>query len=379
MPDPVQKDNLLAIMTSPHHPGASDSRSTPPGPAALDAAARAVVLETAHRLLRAEAEAVSGLISRVDDDFVRAVDLLVACARRGGAVLVSGLGKSGLVGAKISATLASLGLPSHFIHPVEAAHGDLGNFRDTDLCIALSNSGETDEVLSLVACLRQDGIDVIGICAGQDAAAGSQVTGRSRLERLSTVTLTTGRVDQRFGSSPAPMCSTTATLAMGDALALCASQLLEFSQADFAKRHPGGSLGGLLKPVVEALRFVAGKNLIPVPDDMTVDAALRHSETAQRRPGAMLLVDRQSGELTGIFTDADLRRLILKDPGLMGRPVSSIMSKNPSCLPDTARLADAVHLVQEFRRDEIPVVDAKGRPVGLLDVQDLIAMRLVQD
>lgn len=363
---------------------ASDSRSTPPAPAALDSVARLKVLETARRLLRAEADAVSGLIPRIDSDFLQAVELLVACTRRGGAVLVTGLGKSGLIGAKVSATLASLGLPSHFIHPVEAAHGDLGNFRETDLCIALSNSGETDEVLSLVACLRQDGIDVIGICAGADPEAerspvGQSERSRSRLERLSSVSLTTGRVDQRFGSSPAPMCSTTASLALGDALALCASQLLEFSHADFAKRHPGGSLGGLLKPVVEALRFVVGKNLIPVPDDMSVDAALRHSETAQRRPGAMLLVSRETGELTGIFTDADLRRLILKDPGLMARPVGTIMSRSPSSLPDTARLADAVYLVQQFRRDEIPVVDAQGRPVGMLDVQDLIAMRLVQD
>ena len=330
------------------------------------------VLAIAAELLKAESAAVDDLTARLGANFVLAVNLMAACAGRNGAVLLTGIGKSGLVGAKIAATLASLGVPSHFIHPVEAAHGDLGNFRCSDLCIALSNSGETDEVLSLVACLRQDGIEVIGICAGTPG-------GTSGLERQSTVCLTVGEVDKQFGGSPAPMCSTTAMLALGDALALCTSRVLRFTHADFAKRHPGGSLGGLFKPVLEALRFVVGKNLVPVADDMTVEAALRVSETSQRRPGAMLLVERTSGRLTGIFTDADLRRLILKSPTAMTEPVSSLMTKNPTTLPHTARLADAVHIIQEFRRDEIPVVDELGRPVGILDVQDLIAMRLVQD
>ena len=342
----------------------------------------------ARRLLLAEARAITDLAdsllqpvaqgSALAAEFERAVGLLEACSQRGGSVLVTGLGKSGLIGQKISATLASLGLPSHFIHPVEAAHGDLGNFRATDLCIALSNSGETDEVLSLVACLRQDGIDVIGICAGP-REPGSGAAASVSLQRLCTACLCYGRVDESFAQSPAPMCSTTASIALGDALALCASARLRFTHADFAKRHPGGSLGGLLRPISEAVRFVTGKNLMPVSHDLSVEDALRASEIAGRRPGAMLLVEPKSGKLSGIFTDADLRRLVLRDVAAMRRPISEFMTRSPSALPDTARVADAVHMVQEFRRDEIPVVDAMGKPVGMLDVQDLVAMRLVAD
>jgi len=175
------------------------------------------------------------------------------------------------------------------------------------------------------------------------------------------------------------MCSTTASIALGDALALCASARLRFTHADFAKRHPGGSLGGLLRPISEAVRFVTGKNLMPVSHDLSVEEALRASEIAGRRPGAMLLVEPKSGKLSGIFTDADLRRLVLRDVAAMRRPISEFMTRSPSALPDTARVADAVHMVQEFRRDEIPVVDAMGKPVGMLDVQDLVAMRLVAD
>lgn len=359
------------------------------GDQASAAAARAQgtpsAVPLARALLEAEAKAVASQADRLGPDFDQAVGLLVACAKRNGSVLVSGLGKSGLVGAKISATLASLGIPSHFIHPVEAAHGDLGNFRTDDLCLALSYSGETDEVLSLAACLRQDGIDVIGICAGAKPGPDGQ-SHPSGLQRLSTVCLTIGWVDQPIvvgGNAPvpppAPLASTTAMLAIGDCLALCASSGIRFTRADFAKRHPGGSLGGMLRPVVEAMRFVAGKNLHTVPDDLSVEEALRVSESAQRRPGAMLLVDRASGRLTGILTDADVRRLILRDPTLLSQPVARHMTRNPSSLPDSARLADAVHIVQEFRRDEIPVVDERGVPVGILDVQDLIAMRLVND
>ncbi|MCE2924018.1 MAG: SIS domain-containing protein [Phycisphaeraceae bacterium] len=339
------------------------------------------VLTLACAQLQAEARAVealsAGLRRGSGAAFERAVRLLVGCAQERGTVLVTGLGKSGLVGAKIAATFASLGVPSHFIHPTEAAHGDLGNFRPADVCIAISYSGDTDEVVSLSAVLRQDGIDVIAICKGTGKGVGT-LAGTSGLEKIASVVLAIGEAaDEHL--SPAPMASTTATVALGDALALCVSRELGVSEADFAKRHPGGSLGGLMKPVTEALRFRVGHNLHPAFDDLTVAEALAAADADGRRPGALLLVDRGTGKLTGIFTDGDLRRWVLKDPGFLNKRAKDVMTRNPSTLPDTARVRDAVRVIQQFRRDEIPVVDARGRPVGMLDVQDLITMRVVKE
>ncbi|MGD9689387.1 MAG: SIS domain-containing protein [Phycisphaerales bacterium] len=335
-------------------------------------------LAFAERVIAAESRAVSQLSARLGEPFVRAVDRLEQCARNGGTVLVSGLGKSGLIGAKISATLASLGVTSHFVHPSEAAHGDLGRFRPQDACIALSYSGETDEIVNLAAVLKQDGIPVIALTRGE-SGDGDESPGTSSLARLAAVVLALGTLPEETDISPAPTLSTTASLALGDALALCASRRLGFGEHDFAKRHPGGTLGVLLRPVVEALRFRVGRNLATAFDDLTVGEALRMAEAAGRRPGALLLTDRATGVLTGIFTDADLRRHVLEDPQAIARPVRSVMTRGPGTLGAEALVRDAVRMVREFRRDEIPVVDADGRPVGLLDVQDLIAMRLVKE
>ena len=321
-------------------------------------------------MLAAQSRAVASLSVGIGPAFHEAVGLVERCAKAGGTVLVSGLGKSGLIGAKISATLASLGVASHYVHPAEAAHGDLGRFRKADVCLALSFSGETDEVVNLAAVLRQDEIPVIAVTSGK---------GASSLERLASVNLSIGALEEEATISPAPTLSTTATLALGDALALCAARRLGFSSADFLRRHPGGALGGLLKPVMEALRFVVGKNLVPVPDDVTVAAALRTAEATARRPGAVLLVDRATGVLTGLFTDGDLRRLIERDRAALDRPVSDVMTRRPGTLAATALVRDAVKMVREHRRDEIPIVDDAGKPVGLLDVQDLIAMRVVKE
>lgn len=327
----------------------------------------------ARRILEAEAGAVRALAGSLGPSFQEAVGLVVRCADAGGTVLVSGLGKSGLIGQKISATLASLGIASHFVHPAEAAHGDLGRFRPADMCIALSYSGETAEVVSLAAILRQDGLPVIGISKGSGGSGGALT-----LERLSTVSLAIGACDDP-ALTPAPTCSTTAMLAIGDALALCAARRRNFTDDDFRKRHPGGALGGLLQSVGEVLRFRVGKNLAAAPDNVSMrEAMLATDVPGVRRPGALLLVDRGSGVLTGIFTDGDLRRVVLRSAAELDRPARELMTRNPTTLRDTALVRDAVNMVREHRRDEIPVVDGAGRPVGILDVQDLIAMRLIE-
>lgn len=325
----------------------------------------------ARQVLQAESAAVARVADHLGESFHQAVDLICNAERAGGNVLVTGLGKSGLIGAKISATLTSLSISSHFVHPTEAAHGDLGNFRKRDVCIALSYSGETDEVIALAATLMQDGIPVISITSG----AGAEPSG---LARVSTVALSIGDVERAHRLSPAPTVSTTATLALGDALALCAAARLRVTHDDFAKRHPGGALGGRMKLVTDALRFVVGKNLHPVPLTVSVAQALRLSEVDGRRPGAILIVDDQ-GKLAGLFTDGDLRRLVLRDPASINDPIHKFMTRNPQTLPETARVEDAERVFRENRRDEIPIVRASGEPVGLLDVQDLIALRVVKE
>ncbi|GAB4552383.1 MAG: KpsF/GutQ family sugar-phosphate isomerase [Phycisphaerales bacterium] len=319
-------------------------------------------------VLDAEADAIGQASQALDDDAIRrAVDLIAACASGPGSLLVSGMGKSGLVGAKLSATFASLGVASHTVHPAEAVHGDLGKFQPNDCLLALSFSGETEELVALAGLVRQDDLPIIAITGGD---------GTSALARLATVALPLGAIREASDLTLAPTCSTTATMALGDALALACARRLHVDASDFAKRHPGGALGGLMRPITDALRFRVNDNLPLVRTGTTLRDALRHAESLGRRPGAMLIVDHR-GHLEGIFTDGDLRRLIADDPSRLDRPIDEAMTTSPRTLPDSALVRDAVRLVREHRQDEIPVIDASGAPVGLLDVQDLIAMRVV--
>ena len=347
-------------------------KQAPRKPIEVDPPAAATTKADELALIRAalcaEAQAVSRVADRIGDSAIRAVDEIVAAVDRGGCVIVTGMGKSGQIGAKISATLASLAIPSQFVHPAEAVHGDLGRIGPKDCVLALSYSGETAEVVSLAAILRQDHIPIITITKG---------LGDSQLERLATVSLGIGDVEEACPLSLAPTSSTTATLALGDALALAAAQRRSFSPEDFAKRHPGGLLGDLLRPVTDVLRFTADHNLPVVEDHVTVSEALDRASSINRRPGAIVLVDDQ-GVMTGLFTDGDLRRLILRDPGELNHPIKRVMTRSPRSLPATAQVRDAVALIREFRQDEIPVVDGDGRPVGILDVQDLIALKVVR-
>lgn len=340
-----------------------------------------------------EAEAISRAATNLGSGFHDAVSIVEQTVVAGGTVLVSGIGKSGQIGQKISATMASLGIPSHAVHPTEAVHGDLGRFRKDDAVICLSHSGETEEVVALASILKQDGIRVIAITKGS-AAGVTHISGEAppptSLERLADAVLkdlvTSEASAGRDGDGiVAPTSSTTVALALGDALALAVARRREFTDEDFRRRHPGGQLGGLLRPIGELLRFRVGENLPVIEPTETVAAALDHAADLgdktglKRRPGAMLVVEPGSGVLAGIFTDGDLRRLVRRDRAALDRPISEVMTASPRTLPDTALARDAVHMVREHRQDEIPVVDPAGKPVGLLDVQDLIAMKLVKD
>jgi len=315
-------------------------------------------------VLRAEAEAVLRVAGDLDELWVEALDRLESCA---GHVVVAGMGKSGLVGQKMAATFSSLGQPAHFIHPSEAVHGDLGKVRRGDLAILLSYSGETEEVVNLAAILRADKLATIGISSNPTSSIG----------RLCDVHLNLGDLTEACPLNLAPTASTTAMLAVGDALALGLSRRRNFQVDDFHKNHPGGMLGVGLRPITETLRFRVGENLPVVSDTVTVAVALEQS-AADRRSGAIVLVD-DAGRLSGIFTDADFRRLMRTNSDGLSTMIADTMTRHPKHLTVDDLVRDAVRLVRERRLDEVPVVDHDGKPVGLVDVQDLISLKVVRE
>jgi len=320
--------------------------------------------DIAARVLAAEADAVRAV--PLTPAFDAVVDLLATMT---GSAVVSGLGKSGIIGQKLAATLASTGTPAHFMHAVEAMHGDLGRFHPHDAAVLLSYSGQTDELVHLAAVLRQDRIPVVALCSTADCD----------LARLATHTLPVGKVEEACPHNLAPSASTTAMLALGDALALAVSAARGFSADDFHKRHPKGDLGRQMMPVADAMRFKVGDNLALIPHTTPIRDAFelaRPTDPTLRRAGALLVVD-DEGKLAGVFTDGDLRRLVFTNPAALDQPIRAAMTATPTTLSSTAVVRDAVKLIREKRIDEIPVVE-DGKPVGLIDVQDLVALRVVE-
>ncbi|MEM7625120.1 MAG: KpsF/GutQ family sugar-phosphate isomerase [Planctomycetota bacterium] len=327
----------------------------------------------ARCVLAAEAEAVGRIV--IDSSLDAAVQLVLDMVERNGTLVVAGVGKSGLVGQKLSATFSSTGTPSHFLHPVEALHGDLGRVRRGDAVLLISYGGNTEELLTLAELLRQDGVPMIALTGKAGPGNG--------LSRLADVTLAIGDITEACALELAPSSSTTATLALGDALALTVSRARRFTPDDFQKFHPGGGLGRQLTPVVEAMRFTAGHNMPLVELGTTISdayaAAERHAQqSGLRRPGALLIV-KPDGALAGIVTDGDLRSALINiGPEVWGGPIDRITTTSPTTLPDTALVRDAVHIVREKRFDEIPVISSEGKPVGLIDVQDLAALKVIE-
>jgi len=342
-------------------PQPSNPKSQAPGEA----------LAFAQSVLDAEAAAI-GTIT-LDASFTSAVDLVASLK---GALVVSGLGKSGLIGAKLSATFASTGTPSHVLHPVEAMHGDLGKVRQGDAVLLLSNGGGTEEVLTLAMLLKQDNIPTLAI-VGRPG---------SELGRLADVTLAIGDITEACPHNLAPSASTTAMLALGDALALSVMRQRNFSADDFHKAHPAGGLGKQLMPVTQAMRFKcigqdANMPLITLGTqiaDAYKTAEQSASDSGLRRAGALLVVD-NTGKLAGIVTDGDLRSaLINSGPDVWTNAIDQVMTKDPTTLANDALVRDAVHVVRQHRFDEVPIVDGEGRPVGIIDVQDLAALKVIE-
>jgi arabinose-5-phosphate isomerase len=316
-------------------------------------------LRYGRQIILLESRALEKIAGRLDAEFCRAVKYMYECR---GNVIVSGMGKAGLVGHKIMATLASTGTPSHFLHPAEAVHGDLGRVHCDDVMLILSQSGETEEIVRLLPSLGELGVPIVAITANSS----------SKLGRAATVIIELGPLEEACALGLAPSTSTTAMLAVGDALALVTSRLRHFGRDDFARFHPGGSLGNKLSKVEHHCRPLAQCRV--AEEELSVREMLIGVSKPGRRTGATMLVDRQ-GLLTGIFTDSDLARLFEQHrDGELDGPVSKVMTHNPLRVPTGSMMTDAVAIMAERKISELPVVDAEGRPVGLIDITDVVAM-----
>ncbi len=313
------------------------------------------ILATAKEILQIEAEAIRRLIPRLGKEFETAIELLNSCQGR---VIVTGMGKPGFIARKIAATLASTGTPSLFLHPAEAVHGDLGMVTENDVMVAISNSGETEEIVKLISTVKKIGVPLIALTSSR----------KSSLAKNADIVLDLGVTREACPLNLAPSASTTAALAMGDALALSLLKKKGFQPEDFAMLHPGGSLGRKLLKVKDLMR--KGKDN-PVVNEKTPVRQVLLAITAARA-GSCSVVDSR-GKLVGIFTDGDLRRH-LRENGVMilQEPVKKLATLRPLVIEKEKLAAEALHVLKSKKIDELPVVDEEGRAVGLLDVQDLL-------
>jgi arabinose-5-phosphate isomerase len=320
-------------------------------------------LEYARMVFSAEAAGIASIAPVVDHSFAKAAEMIYNCT---GSVIVSGIGKAGLIARKISATLASTGSPSHFLHPAEAVHGDLGRLRRDDIVIVLSYGGETDEIIRLINLVKQLEIKLIAITGDRD----------STLSKHSDVVLCMGKIEEACPLGLAPSVSTACMLAIGDALAFTVMKARNFGVEDFVRFHPGGLLGEKLLTVEQSMIFRPGEKLPIASVDDTIKEMLTKTSPLKRH-GAVMIVD-HSGKLAGIITDADLRRLITSS-GTNAFDIKTVDVMTADCkkIRADALASEATAIFHKYRIDELPVVDSASRPVGLIDVQDILTIKVV--
>jgi arabinose-5-phosphate isomerase len=322
-------------------------------------------LELARRVLEIEADAVRALIERLDQRFAAAVQLI---DKRKGRVVVSGMGKSGHIARKVASTLASTGTPAYFVHPAEASHGDLGMIENGDVFVAISYSGASEELVQIVPQIKRRGAKLIAITGKADSA----------LAREADVHLDAAVAQEACPHNLAPTASTTAALALGDALAVALLELRGFSAADFARTHPRGGLPA---------QALARQALLHVEDVMrtgervpkvTVGTPLRQAVAEMSRGGiGMTAVLDAAGRVRGVFTDGDLRRTIEKGAELGALKVDDVMTTNPRMLRSRTLAAEAVHVMEEHKVNQVLVVDERGALVGALNMHDLFRARVI--
>lgn len=306
-------------------------------------------------MLQLEAEAVAALADRLDEQFVQAVELMYRC---NGRVVVTGMGKSGIIARKIVATLSSTGTPSIFLHASDAVHGDLGMVRKEDIAICLSKSGDTVEVLQLLPLFKQIGVPIIALVGNKN----------SQLARLADIVLDVSVKEEACPHDLTPTTSTTATLAMGDALAIALLEKRNFSAEDFAKFHPGGNLGKRLLLKVEEI-MVNGEAVPKVHQEVPVRDAIL--EITSKRLGATCVVDNH-GKLVGIITDGDLRRLLQKTADISNYTAALVMSKNPKTITKDVLAVVALEEMEAFNITQLVVVDRDHKPIGMVHIHDLV-------
>jgi arabinose-5-phosphate isomerase len=318
------------------------------------------ILKKAKEVLDIESKAIQNMKTRLGVSFQKALEIML---KTKGRVVVTGVGKTGIIGQKLSATLASTGTPSLFLHTAEAIHGDLGRVTADDVVVVISSSGPTDEIKQLLPFLKKIGVKIVALTGNI----------RSVLAEYSDAVLDVSVKEEAGSFGLVPTASTTAVLAMTDALAVCLLELKGFKKKDFAILHPGGILGKKLLLKVEDIMRTGINNPL-VNEDMRVSKVL--IGITQGRAGSATIIDKK-GRLAGIFTDGDLRRYIATDPDLMRRRIKDVMTKNPTVATSEMLAAEAMKILREKKIDEMPVIDKNNRPVGLLDVQDLLKAGLV--
>ncbi len=315
------------------------------------------ILSEAEQVLKIEMESIGDLIKKLDENFVKAIELMLRC---NGRIIVMGVGKSGLIGRKISSTLASTGTPSFFVHPGEGMHGDLGIITLNDVVILISNSGETDEILKVVPTLKKMGVKIIALTGNLT----------STLTNHAEVVLDVGVKKEACPLEIVPTASTTTTLAMGDALASVLLKKKGFNEKDFAFLHPGGSLGKKLLLKVDDVMHSGDANAV-ISEEVSMKEAI--VEMTSKGLGATSVVDK-GGKIVGIITDGDLRRAIEKHNNLLEKQVREIMIENPIKIESGKLAAEAIHIMEE-RPSQImvlPVINSKGEPIGIVRIHDLV-------
>ena len=324
---------------------------------------QAEIKKIARQVLDIEHTALELSRKSIDENFLKAVEVI---AHTKGRVVILGIGKSGIIGRKIAATLASTGTPSFFVHPVEALHGDLGMITPGDVILAISFSGQTEEINKILPSLERRKLTVISM-TGHD---------KSKLALMSDIHITIHIEREACPYNLAPTASTTATLAVGDALAICLMKIKNFEKRDFAVFHPGGSLGKLLTQQVKDL-MRKGKNNPTVRETATVQDAL-FVMTQTGAAGATSVVDK-NGKLIGYFTDGDLRRILQHGTDVLHKKITEVMTKNPYHLLDTLPAIEAAKMIHSTHVDNLPVLDKTGKVVGIIDEKDLIEFLALLD
>jgi len=315
----------------------------------------AKTIEKGREVVRKEAQTIIELEQRIDAEFARAVDLIANCKGR---VIISGMGKSGIIGRKIAATLTSTGTAALFLHPAEGLHGDIGIVHKDDVVICISKSGDTNELFQIVPHLKRVGVPIISITGNR----------RSRLAERSDIIIDASVKEEACSNNLAPTSSTTAALVLGDALAVALLERRNFKADDFAMLHPGGSLGKKLSMKIDDIMFTGDR--IPIVDESDILEKALFEITSKRFGSTCVVNDRR--QLTGIITDGDIRRLLEKTKDIWSLKASDLMSRNPKTIKIGLMAADALKLMTDYSIMQVIIVDAENIPQGIIHLHDIL-------